>query len=139
MKELQFETGLVSYDLNGRAEVQFNPTDLRFLEKIFATFDALDAKQDQYDAERGRISEPRQLFEFARKIDREMRELIDAALGDNVCEAVFGGMNVYAYAGGLPVWCNLMFAIMDETDAAFTAEQQRTNPRLQKYLNKYKK
>lgn len=139
MKELRFETGLVSYDLNGRAEVQFNPTDLSFLEKVFAAFDALDEKQNQYEAERAQMNEPRQLFQFARKIDGEMRELIDAALGENVSGEVFGGMNVYAYAGGLPVWCNLLFAILDESDSTFTLEQQQTNPRMQKYLSKYKK
>ena len=48
-------------------------------------------------------------------------------------------MNVYAFAGGLPVWCNLIFAIIDLFDESVTAETAKTNPRLNKYLKKYHK
>jgi hypothetical protein len=68
-----------------------------------------------------------------------MRQMIDEALGAPVCDAVFGGMNVYAMADGLPAWCNLMLAIMDEIDTGFTREQKLTNPRVSKYTAKYQK
>ena len=84
MKELSFDSGLVTYSLNGKCEVSFNPTDSNF-------------------------------------------------------DVLFGGMNVYALANGLPVWCNLMLAVMDEIDSSFAREQKATNPKLQKYLNKYQK
>lgn len=44
MKELSFETGLVTYDLNGLVQVTFNPTDSAFVERLFNAFDALDKK-----------------------------------------------------------------------------------------------
>ena len=31
MNELRFETGLVSYSINDKAEVSFNPTDMSFI------------------------------------------------------------------------------------------------------------
>ena len=34
MKELNFESGLVTYSLNGQCEVSFNPTDSNFVERI---------------------------------------------------------------------------------------------------------
>ena len=46
-------------------------------------------------------------------------------------------MNVYAMADGLPVWCNLMLAVMDEIDTSFAREQKRMNPRIAKYTAKY--
>ena len=65
--------------------------------------------------------------------------MIDEALGQPVCGALFGGMNVYAMADGLPVWCNLMLALMDEVDTSFAREQKATNPRIRKYTAKYQR
>ena len=47
-KALSFDTGLVTFDLNGKASVTFNPTDSAFVERLFNTFDELDKKQDAY-------------------------------------------------------------------------------------------
>ncbi len=137
MKTLQFDTGLVTYDLNGAVQVTFNPTDSAFVERLFHTFDALDRKQDAYKAEVEKAAGSREIFDIARRRDEEMRVMIDEALGQPVCGALFGGMNVYAMADGLPVWCNLMLALMDEIDTSFAREQKATNPRIQKYTAKY--
>lgn len=139
MKELHFETGLVEYDLNGVAKVAFNPTDSAFVERLFNTFDTLDKKQEAYKSEVEKIADKREIFDIARKRDAEMRSLIDEAFGSPVCGPLFGGMNVYAMAGGLPVWCNLLLSVMDEIDTTFAREQKETNPRLKKYMDKYKK
>lgn len=137
MPELRFETGLVTYNLNGAAEVTFNPTDSAFVERLFNTFDALDRAQEEHKAEVDRIADSREIFDIARKRDAEMRAMIDDALGQPVCDVLFGSMNVYAMADGLPAWCNLMLTLMDEIDTSFAREQKATNPRLQKYLAKY--
>lgn len=137
VKELQFDTGLVTYNINGAFELSFNPTDSTFVEGLFNTFDELDKKQDAYKAEIEK-AEKRKIFDIARKRDSEMREMIDAALGAPVCNAVFGGMNVYALADGLPVWANLLLAIMDEIDTSFAREQKLTDGRIRKYSAKYK-
>lgn len=139
MPEIKFETGLVRYQLNGNTEVVFNPTDSAFVERLFNTFDALDKKQDAYKEEIERTADKREIFEIARRRDTEMRGMIDEALGAPVCDSLFGGMNVYAMADGLPVWCNLMLAVMDEVDTSFAREQKAMNPRLKHYMNKYQK
>lgn len=139
MKELRFETGLVTYDLNGNAQVTFNPTDSAFVERLFNTFDALDKKQEAYKAEVEKVADKREIFDIARRWDAEMRAMIDETMGQPVCEALFGGMNVYAMADGLPVWANLLLAVMDEVDTTFAREQKTTNPRIQKYTAKYRK
>lgn len=139
MPELKFETGLIEYDLNGKCKVSFNPTDSAFVERLFTAFDALDKKQEAYKAEIEKIEDKREIFEIARKRDTEMRGTIDEVMGAPVCDAVFGGMNVYALANGLPVWANLLLAIMDEIDTSFAREQKLTNPRIAKYTKKYQK
>lgn len=139
MKELNFETGLQTFSFNGKVEVAFNPTDVVFVEKLFNTYDTLDKKQDEYKAETERVGQNKEIFEIARKRDAEMRELINDVFGEDICTPIFGHMNVYAMADGLPVWANLLLAVMDEIDTTFAREQKATNPRIAKYTKKYHK
>ena len=139
MKELTFETGLVNYSINGICDVTFNPTDSNFVKRLFDSFEFLDKKQDAYRAEIEKVADKKEVFEIAMARDAEMREIIDGIFENPVCEAIFGGMNVYAMADGLPVWCNLLLAIMDEVDTTFAREQKATNPRITKYSSKYHK
>lgn len=139
MKELTFESGLVTYTLNGKCEVSFNPTDSNFVERLYTAFEDLDAKQETYKAQVDKMAGKREIFDFARERDAEMRQIIDGVFEAPVSDALFGGMNVYAVADGLPVWCNLMLAVMDEIDTTFSREQKATNPRIAKYTGKYHK
>lgn len=139
MPDIKFETGVVTYRLNEKCEVSFNPTDSAFVERLFNTFDELDKKQDAYKAEVERVADKREVFVIARKRDMEMRRMIDAAFEAPICDALFSSMNVYALADGLPAWCNLMLAVMDEIDTAFARQQKMTNPRIAKYTAKYHK
>lgn len=139
MPEIKFDTGLIEYNINGAAKVAFNPTDSAFVERLFNTFNELDKKQEAYKAEVENLTDKVKIFDVARKRDAEMREMIDGVFGAPVCDAIFGGMNCYALADGLPVWCNLMFAVMDEIDTSFAREQKLTNPRISKYTAKYRK
>lgn len=139
MADIRFETGVVSFNLNDLVEVSFNPTDSAFVEKIFDTFNELDKKQDAYKAEIEKCADKKEIFEIARRRDAEMREMVDDLFGTPVCNALFGSMNVYALADGLPVWCNLMLAVIDQIDTTFSREQKRTNPRISKYTERWKK
>lgn len=137
-KEMAFDDGLVQFNVNGKASVIFNPTDSSFVEKLFNAFDTLDKRQDSYKAEIEKVADRREIFEVARRRDAEMREIIDGVFG-SVSQELFGNMNVYAMAGGLPVWCNFLLSVIDEVDTTFAREQKATNPRIQKYTAKYHK
>jgi len=139
MSTLNFETGIVTFSVNDTAEVSFNPTDSNFVETLFNTFDGLDEKQDAYKEEVAKTGDKRAIFETARRMDKEMREMIDAIFQTPVADAIFGRMNVYALADGLPVWCNFLLAVMDQIDTTFAREQKATNPRIKKYTEKYRK
>lgn len=138
MKELNFETGLVTYKVNGSAELTFNPGDVGFVEKLFNTFDRLAKRQDNAEEE-NRRAEGAELFELARKRDAEMRAEIDAIFGTPVCDSIFGNTNVFAIADGMPLWCNFLMAVIDEVDASADGMPSRTNQRVKEYTAKYSK
>ena len=51
MKELNFDSGLVTYSLNGKCEVSFNPTDSNFVElfgdwRLFIRTDRPNPRQE---------------------------------------------------------------------------------------------
>lgn len=139
MNQLNFANGLKTYRVNDCYDISFNPTDSFFVERLFEAFDTLDKRQDAYKAELDGVTDKREVFRIARKRDEEMRGIIDGCLGEGVCQNLFGAMNVYAMADGLPVWTNLMLAIIDEVDTSFAVEQKKTNPRIAKYTAKYHK
>ena len=136
MKELNFDSGVVTYSLNGLCEVSFNPTDSNFAERIYSAFEELDKKQDGYKAQIESMTDKKEIFEFAKERDAEMRGIIDSVFNAPVSDAVFGEMNVYAVANGLPVWTNLFLAVMDEIDTTLSKEQKLTNLRRSKYAGK---
>lgn len=137
-EELTLDDGLLCLAVNGKCEIIFNPTDFGFIERVFGIFDALDAKQGDMER-RIKSAEPREIFEIAHQADSEMRELLDGLLGAGVCAALFGDVNVYAYADGLPLWCNLLFAVTDRCETELVDQQKQTNPRLAKYTQKYQR
>lgn len=137
-KTLSFDTGVKEYEINGAATVRFNPTDSEFVDRLYRTFTDLDARQDEFRAHVAEVEgDGAALFAYARERDQEMRASIDALLGDGVADALFPDMNCYAMADGLPVWINLMFAIAEEIEGAYAAEQKRTDPRMRSYNKKY--
>lgn len=138
MSEIKFETGLVEYDLGGKAKVTFNPSDVSFARRLYGVFEELDRKQVEYQTAIDRSGDAAALFDVLERLDRDMRAQLDGVLGVGVCEAVFGTMNLSALAGGFPVWANLLLAIMDEMDASIEREASLTNPRIEKYTRKYR-
>ncbi|MER2183686.1 MAG: hypothetical protein ABTA22_09220, partial [Clostridia bacterium] len=125
MKELNFDLGLNEYDLGGKVTVQFNPTDVSFLEKLSESFATLDRIQEE--VKREEISDEKDVYNLAKNLDTKMREIIDTLFGQDVCTPLFGEMNLFASAGGLPVWANLMLAIADEVQASMQGELEKRN------------
>lgn len=131
--------GRVTYHINGKADIVFNPTDAKFARKLYSVFEQIEQKQTAYQEAMNGAKNPAALFDTLDKLDAEMRELIDGALGEGLCEKVFGDMSVTALADGLPVWANLLLAVMDEMDESVEREIKLTNPRIEKYTKKYQK
>ena len=139
MNTLNFETGLTTFVVNGAAEVTFNPTDERFMERLFDAFDQLAKKQDAHKQAIAELKDTKAIFEYTDRMDKEMRDTIDAVFAQKISDTIFGGVSVYAMANGLPLWCNFLLAVMDKIDDTIVREKQATNPRIAKYTAKYHK
>ena len=138
-KKLSFESGVVTYNINDKCEVSFNPTDPCFVTRLADTFDSLESKNSEYKKLYETTTDPKVIFDIAKERDAEMRNAIDELFDKPVCDALFGSMNVYALADGLPLWCNFMLAIVDEVNDYSAAQKEISSPRLKKYLEKYKR
>lgn len=139
MADLRIETGVVSFNINDKVTIEFNPTDAEFVEKIFDVFNSMDERQERYQTLVQKTANKKEVFEIARRESNEMREVIDTIFEQSVCEPLFGKMNILALADGLPVWANLMLAIFDQIDTTFAREQKATNQRIKKYTERWKK
>ena len=135
MKSISFDTGVCEYDLGGKVTVRFNPTDVSFLEKLSDSFATLDRIQEE--VKREEITEEKDVYNLAKNLDRKMRDIIDALFGEDVCTPLFGEMNLFSSAGGLPVWANLMLAIADEVQSSMQGELKERENRIRKYTEKY--
>ena len=138
MAELNFDTGLVTYKVNGRCEISFNPADVAFVRRLFNTFDNLSKQQDAIAGEDQDVDGAK-LFDLVEQREKKMRADIDDVFGDAVCDKLFGNVSVFALAGGLPLWCNFLMAVIDKIDAAIEDEQKQASPRVAKYMAKYEK
>lgn len=85
--ELNFESGLKEYTLNGKVTVYFNPTDTRFAERLYTVFEALDKKQEQYKREIEQVGDKKEVFDIANARDAEMREMLNSIFETDVCRA----------------------------------------------------
>ena len=139
MKNLTFDNGIEEYDLDGKVTVRFNPTDVSFLEKLSDSFQVLDLIQEEVKLSQEEITDEKDVFNLAKNLDQKMRDIINALFGQDVCTPLFGEMNLFASAGGLPVWANLMLAVADEVQNSMQGELKKREARIRKYTDKYKK
>lgn len=138
MNTLDFATGIQTFSINDSdATITFNPTDSYFASRLFSVFEAIDAQQKEAEAKAKELTGAKEVFDYAQKRDEDTRALLDELFGEDFCQKAFGYLSVHAIAEGLPLWVNLLFAIIDKMDATVVAEQKKTNPRLDKYLKKY--
>lgn len=138
MKSLNLNLGVEDYLLAGKVEVSFNPTDMNFLERLSSTFEKLDALQEEVRATREKLTDDREVFPVARELDAKMRAILNELFDAEICEPLFGGMNLFASSGGLPVWANLMLALTDEVQNSMASEMSKREERIAKYVSKYR-
>lgn len=138
MKELTIITGVQEYRLNDKCTVSFSPSDPAFADKLYTAFDALKKKQEARDNNVEKM-DAREMFDWLKKMDAEMRDTIDNVFGQPVCNALFGNVSVYAISDGAPLWMNLMTAIMDEMDESIKREKAFHSEKLAKYTQKYRR
>lgn len=137
-RELNFSTGVETYVINGSCEVRFNPSDNAFVARLHNVMDKLAKSQEEGERVFAEAdTDGAKVFELARQRDKEMRADIDGIFGEPVCDKIFGRMNVYALAGGIPLWANFLLALCDEVENAVGGSG--ADDTLNKYKAKYAK
>lgn len=143
MRELTFDTGVQKYTVNGVEDVfRINPTDTEFIGRLsdaFETLNGLWKNRGDTVEEDMKSDDLKQIVSGMRKMDGKTRQTIDSLLGEGVSEQVFGSVSTYALVDGFPVWANFLLSLMEDCDKAYQRERKLSNPRLEKYLKKYRK
>lgn len=119
-------------------EITFSPTDPAFCESLVDLFESLERQSNEF-SQKASALQWTEVFSLARALDAAIRQKIDDFFGPETCAGIFGSTSVCALAEGLPLWVNLLLAIMDVIQTEFDVEKKATNPRIQKYINKYQK
>lgn len=94
-------------------EVIFTPEDRAYREAFGTLVCELDAMQEalrrtQKKCRPVRRNTGRKAYEVFTGTDAEMRAKLDALLGSDTCEAIFGTTRVMALADHAPLWFNLV-------------------------------
>ena len=88
MRELTFDSGVVSYSLNGKCEVSFNPADRAFAERFYNAVDAMGKLQDSYAKKAAEMNDPAGAFSLARRRDEEMQKVLDGLFDARRCSEI---------------------------------------------------
>lgn len=140
MKNINVNAAYEEYNINGKIVVRFNPLDSEFVKRFIAAAEALADCQEKFGNDVQGV-EPDNFFAISEQTNAKMREIINGLFGEDVCTPIWDAMHLTALSDGLPIWCDLMLALMDEIHEAMSAKKQKMerNPRLDKYLAKYQK
>ena len=70
--QLPYMVLVVSYSLNGKCEVSFNPADHAFAERFYSAIDEMGKLQDEYAKKGEALQDPGEAFSLAQERDVEM-------------------------------------------------------------------
>ena len=116
MKNIQFDSGIKEYRINGTGVLRFNPADpnvyARFLEAA-EKIQALEAELVSSASAREGQTEGAQILKLMADTDKRMKEVLGWVFGEgNDFEQILGGVNLLAVAGnGERVVTNLFYAL----------------------------
>lgn len=138
MNELKLNPNVEEYSINGGAVVlRFNPFDSGFIERFNDAFKDLSETQDEFAKAASLDDEA--FFQTANATDKKMRGVLNELFGEDICTPIWGNMHVTALSEGLPLWFNLMMALIDEIDNSRKNVPTVRSARLDKYTAKYLK
>ena len=146
MNTLSIDTGFKTYGLRAAksddvVEVSFNPSDTEFINRLYEAFSEADRLQKGYEAELESAGEDfPAVMEIMRRKDKEIRAAVDSVFNNPVCDSLFPKMNIFSMGvNGVPVWANMLMAIIDVCDADSAEMHSKQEAHIKKYVDKYRK
>lgn len=135
MGTLNYTAGKREYTLPNDTVIHFDPCDSEFANKVIVAFRNCNKVQNSFP-EKTFMDLDEQLA-FIQKMNEDIREEIDRAFGEGVCEKACCGSGPISISDGLPVWMNFLMAVIDEIDANMPEGEKRSRARVQQYMDKY--
>lgn len=132
--DINVSTGTREFNLGGKVSVFFNPTDASFLSRMRDAFAEMQSKQEDLTQ---RLADAEDVFVESAKVDAEMRESLNKIFGKDVVTPLIGDMNVYSLADGLPIWAQILTAIMETIEKCVNEERAKSEKKIQEYTAKY--
>lgn len=139
MEKLNIDLGIKEYELCEGLTISFNPTDMELLKRMMDTFKELEAEEKVQRAKISKIDDYVEMYEAYAAMDKAFREKLNALFGKDICTPLVGDVNIYARGNGLPIWANIILAIIDEFDDSIKEQDKIGKARIDKYTKKYHK
>ena len=134
---VKIETGLKEFSLNDVVTITFNPTDSVFVKKLYNQIEALESKAEEYNEAFKKAANTVKIFELQEQADSDMRTALNGLFGVDIVTPLIGDGSTYAYAGGTPLWFNIIVAIMELIEKETGAERKKSAEKIAKYTKKY--
>ena len=112
MENIQFDSGIRTYRINGEGVLRFNPGDPNVYARFLEAVEKLKAAEEELTRQAESAKET-QIVELMTQADRKMKEILDWVFGgDNDFGAILKGVNLLAVAdNGERVITNLLQAL----------------------------
>ena len=112
MENIQFDSGIRTYRINGEGVLRFNPGDPNVYARFLEAVEKLKAAEEELTRQAETAKET-QIVELMTQADRKMKEILDWVFGgDNDFGAILMGVNLLAVAdNGERVITNLFTAL----------------------------
>lgn len=112
MENIQFDSGIRTYRINGEGVLRFNPGDPNVYARFLEAVEKLKAAEEELTRQAETAKET-QIVELMTQADRKMKEILDWVFGgDNDFGAILKGVNLLAVAdNGERVITNLFTAL----------------------------
>ena len=136
---MEIKTGVQNYDLGGKVTVSFNPTDLHFAGKVKDGIDACIAREEAFQNFVAKTEDVGKMFLEAENADKDIEGIVNGVFGVDVVAPLCEGISVRAWADGMPIWANILLAIMDVLEAGQSEAMKASKARIAKYTKKYGK
>ena len=112
MENIQFDSGIRTYRINGEGILRFNPGDPNVYARFLEAVEKLKEAEKEL-TEQAQTSQDAQIVELVAKADREMKQILNWVFGaDNDFGQILKGVNLLAVAdNGESVITNLFAAL----------------------------
>lgn len=139
--KLSIDTGVKKIEIirNGEhvGDVEFSLSDPALLSRLRDV--AKKAEAIQAESKLSELGDIDAQLDEAKRIDKEMRDLLDWAFGASVSDIVFGNSFCFTTSGGVTAMEQFLTGVMPFIEEAFRSEVDAAKERQDKYLSKYRK